>query len=253
LKILKAALIKNSDNPGSFRKAGYLAARGITALRYALSSQDGAEADMASRMAGKPVPPEDSFRHLSFTFSVISLSALVARADGDVTREEYLAFRDAFPLTGGICGKIRQLFLLACQSKTPYSVHVQQIKTLFPGQKELFISLLDRMFRIATADKSLTCEEGRILAKIAKMLDLSPAEYSMLHDRHSRPALAHNVLGVKKRSARRLIKQRYHLLMKRYHPDRFAGHPISPEVESLLKLKSAEITRAYRTLTKKAA
>jgi hypothetical protein len=55
-----------------------------------------------------------------------------------------------------MCGKIRQLFLLACQSQTPFSAHVQQIKSLFPQQIELYISLVERLFRIATADKPLS-------------------------------------------------------------------------------------------------
>ncbi len=152
-----------------------------------------------------------------------------------------------------MCGKIRQLFLIACQSKTPPAFHAQQIKQLFPQQIELFISLVDRLFRIATADKPLSREEERLLAKIAHCLGLNPGEYSMLHDRHSRPLPPHIVLGVEKRSPRNIIKKHYHALLNRYHPDRYSSIPVSPEVKMLLTLKTSEISQAYRTLTRKAA
>ncbi len=232
----------------------YLPMRGVTALRYMFSGiKNDVIPGISEGIMDISTPSEKSFKHISFTFAAISLSALVARADGTVSKEEYLAFRDSFPLTGGMCGKIRQLFLLACQSQTPLSSHILQIKILFPQQMELYISLVDRLFRIATADKPLVREEERLLAKIAHSLGLSPAEYSMLHDRYSRPLAAHVVLGVAKRSPKNIIKQKYYMLMNRYHPDRYSAAPTSPEVQMLLTLKSAEISHAYRKLTTKAA
>ncbi len=249
--------IKGLPNLGNsnldwLRGCAKLPKRGATALRYILSGTDDTGIKSGKTIINA-LPGEDSHKHISFTFAAISLSALVARADGNVTKEEYLAFRDSFPLTGGMCGKIRQLFLLACQSQTPFSAHVQQIKSLFPQQIELYISLVERLFRIATADKPLSREEERILAKIARLLGLNPAEYSVLHERYSRPLPPHIVLGVQKRSPRIIIKKHYHILMNRYHPDRYAATGVSPEVQMLLTLKTSEISQAYRALTKKAA
>lgn len=232
----------------------HLPTRGIAALRYTIySSNDEDNHLVIDGVVENIVPEETSSKHVSFTFAVISLSALVARADGMVSRAEYLVFRDSFPLTGGMCGKLRHLFLLACKSQTPLVTHVQQIKNLFPQRTELFVSLMDRLFRIATADKSLAREEERLLAKIAHSLGLSPSEYSALHDRYSRPLAPHAVLGVAKRSPKAVIKQKYHVLMNRYHPDRYNSVPVSPEVQMLLTLKSSEISQAYRALTRKMA
>ncbi len=232
----------------------HLPMRGVVALRYIFSAGDTTDIPPLPEEAMENITPKEApFKHISFTFAAISLSAMVARADGTVSKEEYLAFRDAFPLTGGMCGKIRQLFLLACQSQNSPTSHVQQIKYLFPGQIDLFISLVDRLFRIAVADKPLSREEERLLAKIAHSLGLSPAEYSALHERYSRPLAPHVVLGVERRSPKNIIKQQYLKLMNRYHPDRYAQTKVSPEVQMLLTLKSSEISQAYRTLTRKAA
>ena|GEM_PF-2444420 len=237
-----------------------LFSRVFTAIRYSYS---GFMADEVKEITGSGFNSATvseninlhtpSQKDLSFTFAVISLSAQVARADGVVSKAEYLAFRDAFPLTGGICGKIRQLFALSCQSKIPFSQHIAEIKAIFPQQKELFMSLVERLFRIAAADKPLVTGEAILLAKIARGFELTPSEYSALHDKYSRLPTPQLVLGVKKRSPRAIIKQRYYALMQRYHPDRFAGSQISPEVQLLLTLKTAEISEAYRRLTKKVA
>ena len=84
-------------------------------------------------------------------------------------------------------------------------------------------ALLDRLFHIAVADAPLSREEQRLLAQISHMLELTPAEYSRLHDIYTHPIPPHHVLGVKKHSPRDAIKKRYHALMRRYHPDRFAA------------------------------
>lgn len=232
--------------------------RGIVLLRYIFSGTEPVDQnpdimEIPAKVSSEATSGEASEKHISFTFAAIFLSALVARADGTVSKDEYLAFRDSFPLTGGICGKIRQLFLIACQSKTPYSFHVQQIKNLFPQKKELFISLTERLFRIAVADKPLSREEERLLAKISHSLGLSPAEYGSLHDRYSRPLAPHVVMGIEKRSPREIIKKRYHALMSRYHPDRYSAISVSPEVRMILTLKTAEVNNAYNMLTRKVA
>jgi len=256
------AKIGISDKLGGFLEILYFGKRCITSFRYIILKNNELEEKTGLITSGRSaydLPQEsapnkqDSFKHVSFTFALISLSAAVAKADGGVSREEYLAFRDCFPLSGGICGKIRQLFLLACRSKIPVSVYTTQIKQLFPQQKELFISLVDRLFRIATADSKLSGEESRVIAKIAHLLDLTPAEYSGIYDRYSRPKTPYLVLGVERKSPLAVIKNRYRTLMKRYHPDHYGGNTISPEVKMILTLKSTEINQAYRILSKRAA
>lgn len=197
-------------------------------------------------------PRDEAFKHLSFTFAVIALSARVACADGRLTREKYVAFREAFPLMGGLCGKIRKLFTLACKNTAPYEHYVMQIKHTFPRQMSLFISLVERLFSIARADGEIAREEERILARIAYLFGLSAGEYTAIRDRHMRPK-AHEVLGVDKKAKRPALKKHYHNLMRQYHPDRYASESLSPEVEMLLRLKVSEINEAYRVLSKKAA
>jgi len=198
-------------------------------------------------------PQDHAFKNLSFTFAVIALSARVACADGQLTREKYIAFRDAFPLVGGLCGKLRKLFTMACENKAPLEYYITQIKYTFPRQMDLFYSLLDRLFRIAASDGTLSRKEDRMLAKISHLLDLSAAQYTELRERYSQPPKPHQVLGVEKKIKSAPLKKHYHILMREYHPDRYAGQILSPEVDMLLRLKVSEINQAYKALSKKAA
>lgn len=196
----------------------------------------------------KALSPDDSFRQLSFTFALIALSARVACADGKLTSEKYLAFREVFPLKSGICGKIRELFSLACSDTTPTAHYANQILSLYPGKQDLYAAVVDKLFRIAAADGHISEAEEWTLTEIAQSLQLGAGHFSTLLARYHRPAAAHAVLGVPADITASALKKRYHELMRRYHPDRLATEAASPELRLLLKLKSTEINDAYRVL-----
>lgn len=215
---------------------------------------------MVYRMEGMSPPPErkiaapsdEGFRNISFTFALIALSAQVARVSGPLTQARYVAFREAFPLRGGMCGKIRRLFALAFANPAPIEHYVAHVQSTFPRRLDLFGSLVDRLFRIATAEGRPPQEAERMLARIARQLDIGAGEFSRIRERHLHPK-AHEVLGVKRRTPAAALKTRYRQMMRMWHPDRFAGEMLSPEVELLLQLKSSEISRAYRRLSGRAA
>jgi len=221
----------------------------LAGLRYRLHGRRA----LPEGVRGGHIPQDDGFKHLSFTFAVIALSARVACADGMLTRDKYLAFRESFPLKGHLCGRIRSLFTLACEDPVPVERYALQIKDAFPERPELFISITERLFAIAAADGKISHEEEYLLAAIAHVLDVSPANYARMLVRYGHPAPAHTVLGIGRRATSGMVKRRYRELMRLYHPDRFAGVPLSPDIETLLKLKASEINKAYRRLSKRAA
>lgn len=207
--------------------------------------------------------PPDSIAHLksgetpgkqiSFTFSVIALSAHVARANGNITQEKYLAFREVFPLSDNMCQKIRELFVLACEDEMPFTHYVNQIKYAYPNHKALFSSLVDRLFCIAAVDGTISPAEEKILAKISHMLELSASEYMEVRDHHMRASHAYHVLGVNRKSSPEDIKKQYRKLMRKYHPDHHASMAHSADIEMVLQLKASDINDAYSLLSKKAA
>ncbi len=198
-------------------------------------------------------PEDDTFRHLSFTFAVIALSARIACADGPLTKDKYIAFRESFPLRGGICGKIRSLFTLACENDTPAEHYTHQMKYMYPGKNDLFASVLERLFRIASADGDIGKNAEFLLADIAHGLDFTPAAFAEIRARYDRRSHAHIILGVSDGVKSATLKKRYHELMRRYHPDRFGTEELSDEIRLLLRAKTSEINAAYRVLAARAA
>lgn len=228
--------------------------RALAGLRYSLSGwlEETPESSLPKNI--KDIVPRDAgFRQISFTFAVIALSAQVARSGGPLTQAKYIAFREAFPLEGQVCGKIRSLFTLACENTMPYTYYVAQIRQVFPGNQSLFSSLVARLFSIASADGKLPASAERMLSRIAHMLDIGSGDYAAICARYDGSARPHEVLGVKKRTSSAALKTRYRELMKNWHPDRFASGNVSPEVAMLLRLKASEINDAYRALAGKAA
>jgi DnaJ like chaperone protein len=225
---------------------------GLSGFVYRLEHND-SQQRLPEHVIEKITPRDTSFKQMSFTFAAIALSAKVATLDGPLTREKYIAFRDAFPLKGGICGKIRKLFIAACDNPTPFEHYVMQVKYIFPRRMPLFNSLVERLFQIANANGSLSPEADHILTRVAHMLELKPADFSRIRERYTHRPRAHEVLGVEKKIKSAALKKQYRDMMRRYHPDRFASEELSPEVDLLLKLKVSEINEAYRLLKKKAA
>jgi len=224
--------------------------RASSALRYAASPRP--QAAKHDALSEALAPKEVEFRHISFTFAIISLSAKLAMTDGQLSRESYIAFRDAFPLNGGLCPKLRKLFVLACSDPTPMEHYANQIKHVFPRNQQLFSALVERMFAIASASPPISKPRERFLAKLAHTLEMGASDYSAIHERYT-SSKPHHVLGVKKKEGRAALKKRYYLLMQRYHPDRYAGEQLSPEVAQLLSLRTTEISAAYKALSRKAA
>ena len=232
---------------------GMTTGRAGVALKYVAGKKAAkAPARHDDALAEAFAPKDIEFKHISFTFAIIALSAKLAHADGVLTRESYIAFRDAFPLSGGLCPKLRKLFVLAVNDATPLEHTVQQIKYAFPRNRPLFQALVARLFAIASAHPPLGRKQEMLLAKIAHMLELSPAVYSALHEEYTKPK-PHHILGTSKKPKKQQLKKRYHTLMQRYHPDRYANEHLSPEVAQLLSLRTTEITAAYKALAQRVA
>ena len=199
------------------------------------------------------MPRDVQFRERSFTYAVIALSARVARGSGDLTKERYVAFRDAFPLQDEMCGKIRLLFAMACDDATPLAYYTAQINKCFPRRTDLSASIVSRLFTIACAGTPASRDDERILAHISHLLGLSAGQYTRIRARHLGSRKPHELLGVEHAAAPAAVKKRYRELMNIYHPDRYASGKISQELEMLLQLRSSEINAAYNQLSKRAA
>lgn len=192
---------------------------------------------------------DDEFRQMAFTFSAIALCAKLARVDGAVTKEEFLAFREVFPMQDHLSAKIRELFVAACDDTTDYLDHAKRIAGLFLKGSPVIMQLFDRLCVIANADHAMSEPELNYLRKVAVALGLTHKQFTDAMRRHLTPHTMnpYAVLGIASNISNEALKRRYHELMRLHHPDRMNASA-SVEMISIANRKVAQINEAYHKI-----
>ena len=215
-------------------------------------------------LAGRPGSPAaapraameeggEEFRRMSFTFAMIALAAKITRCDGGISRDEFLTFREVFPLQDEESEKIRRLFRLAWEDEAEAEYYARQVVYLYPGpgQAELRRELLFRLCAIALADGPLTAGELRLLSEVGRVFGYNRLQLGRVLA-SANPAMEPDplkVLGLKRGATLEQVRRQYHALMRLYHPDRVHAEISYPEAREVATRKSAAINAAYETLT----
>ena len=91
-------------------------------------------------------PPE---RSVAFTIAVIALSAKMAKADGLVTRDEVMAFREVFEIPPTEESNAAKVFNLARQDVAGFEDYAKRIKAMFDADEATLCDLMEGLFHIA--------------------------------------------------------------------------------------------------------
>ncbi len=125
-------------------------------------------------------PADDPRRRVAFTIAVIALGAKMARADGEVTRDEVAAFNEVFQVPPGEEAHMRTIFDLARRSTHGFESYARQIGRLFAGNKLVLEDLLGGLFHIALADGAVCAAEDQYLRDVAHHFGFTPQEYARI-------------------------------------------------------------------------
>src|ERR1051326_6566381 len=104
----------------------------------------------------------------AFTIGVIALGAKMAKADGIVTRDEVIAFKEVFKVPEGEMENVSRIFNLAKQDIVGYEAYANQLASLLKGNRKLLEDLLEGLFHIAMADGVFHPNEELFLADVAQ-------------------------------------------------------------------------------------
>lgn len=182
-------------------------------------------------------------------YSVVALGAALTRLSGQVSREEFLAFLQAFPVEENApASRMRELFLTAYKDRSPYSQYARQLSSLYePGHPELK-KVLENLFQIAVADAPLSDKEEDFLEHVAHIFGVSPEEREMIRRRYTVVLRnPYRILGVSPQDDDMSVKRAYHRLIRNYHPDRAEALGLSQHIASQ---RAAEINAAYDRICK---
>ncbi len=199
-------------------------------------------------------------RSVGFTIAVIALGAKLAKADGQVTRDEVTAFRRVFTLPPGEEKNAARVFNLARQDVAGFDAYARKIVTMFsdkdhPDNRALFIDLIESLFHIALADDVLHQDEEAFLAHTAEIFGLDQrcflAIRARLVDGVNRDPF--DLLGVPRDATPDQIRAAWRQAVKDNHPDAMIARGVPPEAVVLAERRLIAINAAWQELKARVA
>ncbi len=210
----------------------------------------GHKVDQARTERGGADPQE---RQVAFTVAVIVLSAKMAKADGEVTREEVNTFKRIFHIPPGEMRKVGKLFDEARQDSGGFEPYAEQIAFMFAGEPAVLEELLGGLFHIAMADGVMKPAELQYLRQVARIFRFDDRRFQRIHASFDRPEKSdpYEILGVDAKSSDADVKKAYRNLVRENHPDKLIAQGLPQEFVDLANEKMAAINGAYDTIEKR--
>ncbi|WP_195818509.1 molecular chaperone DjiA [Roseobacter sp. MH60115] len=189
-------------------------------------------------------PPE---RSVAFTIAVIALGAKMAKADGQVTRDEVTAFREVFHIASQDEQGAAKVFNLARQDVAGFEDYASRIREMFASQPETLRDLLEGLFHIAMADGFYHPNEDAFLERVTEIFGLPQAEFSRLRMRFAPDARQdpYAVLGVTPDTPPQEVRRAWRRLVRENHPDAMIARGVPEEAMQLAQKRMADINRAW--------
>ncbi|MEO1139338.1 MAG: TerB family tellurite resistance protein [Pseudomonadota bacterium] len=192
-------------------------------------------------------PPE---RTVAFAIAVIALGAKMAKADGQVTRDEVTAFREVFQIAQGDEAGAAKVFNLARQDVAGFEEYAQRIKTMFGDETDTLFDLMEGLFHIAIADGVYHPNEDSFLERVAEIFDLPDSQFRVLRSRFVPDAKPdpYAVLGVDPETSMTEIRKIWRAKVREMHPDRMVARGVPQEAIKLAEKRLIDINRAWEEI-----
>jgi len=190
--------------------------------------------------------PESDFR-----ISLLLLSAIVMKADGQATREETEFVGNFFVKKFGVAKAGSSMRVFNQLNKKNVSVDDVCIRVRRLVDYPSRLQLVHYLFGVAKADGNITAAEARVIGRIAERLGLHSSEFSSIHGMFYKVASvssAYQILGVTKDDSKEAIKATYRKLTLKYHPDKVAH--LGENVQREAREKYQKVVEAYETIKK---
>lgn len=186
-------------------------------------------------------------REVAFTLAVIALSAKMAKADGQVTRDEVDAFKQLFHIPPAEMGNVGKIFDEAKQSSNGFEQYAEQVAGMFIHQPSVLEELLGGLFHIAKADGIVHPAELDFLKKVAMIFGFDEHGFERIRASHipDDQTSPYEVLGVNPDAENDEIKSAYRKLSRENHPDTLMAQGMPQEFVDIANEKMAAINAAY--------
>lgn len=205
--------------------------------------------------------------------SIMALSAMIAKSDGNVSREEISFIKKFISSHFGIYGEeldsYAEAFNYGKNHPETYKEFTNVLREFYV-RRDVVIALAYLFVSIAMQNDSMSDVTDQLVRKILSELGLTEYEYSSIKNsfthqqgyyggqsdyttRESQSDLVKKyckVLDVDENANMTDIKKAYRKLVKEYHPDKLASESMPKEYEDFANKKIIEINEAYEYLKK---
>jgi DnaJ like chaperone protein len=197
-------------------------------------------------------PPE---RSVAFTIAVIALGAKMAKADGEVTRNEVTAFRQVFAIPPGEEANAARVFNLARQDVAGFDAYARKIRAMFPGDDKVLVDLMEGLFHISVADGRWHPLEEAFLERVAEIFGIGERCFRSLRARFVADAVAdpYDVLGIGADASLDEARAAWKQAVRDSHPDRMVARGVPQEAVKLAEKRLIAINQAWEEIARKRA
>ncbi|MBL4839017.1 MAG: TerB family tellurite resistance protein [Kordiimonadaceae bacterium] len=194
----------------------------------------------------------ENTKQITFTIGVIALSAKMAKADGQVTRQEVDAFKTVFRVPQSEMVNVGKVFDLARQHTAGFDAYARQLATLMKNHRHVLSDVLEALMFIAKSDGHVHPNELNFIRAVAKIFYYTPVEIDSFVHRHvgADPECPYTVLGVKPDIDDKTLKKKYRNLVRESHPDYLIAQGVPSDMIAVATRRAAEINTAYDEIVK---
>lgn len=201
-------------------------------------------------------PPEACpERTVAFTIAVIALGAKMAKADGEVTRNEVAAFREVFHVPPEEEANAARVFNLARQDVAGFDLYARKIRAMFQGDNKVLVDVLEGLFHVSVADGSYHPAEDAFLQEVARIFGVGSACFRAIRARHvpDAPRDPYDVLGLPANATLADARAAWKAAVRDNHPDRLMARGVPAEAVDLAQERLIAVNAAWEEISAREA
>ncbi len=192
-------------------------------------------------------PPE---RTAAFAIAIIALSAKMAKADGEVTRNEVTAFKEVFYIPKRNENQAAKVFNLARKDVAGFESYAKKISIMFKNDPQALFDLMEGLFHIAVSDGNYHPAENEFLQKVSEIFEMSELNFNRIRARFvpDSPRDPFDILGVSPDTPLKEIRNRWRKLVRDTHPDQMISRGIPEEAIRIATKRLSDINLAWESI-----
>ena len=209
----------------------------------------GVAGHIADRVTESPEVKEIR-NQLAFTAGVVALGAKMAKADGHVSKDEIVAFKEVFKVADPDLENVARLFNLAKQDVAGYDAYADQLAQTFRHDPQLLENVLEGLFHIAMADQVLHPAEEQFLADVAQRFGVGETHFRAIKSRYVALGTAdpYSILQISPDVDDSELKRHYRQMVLEHHPDKMIARGVPVEFIDIANKRLADINAAYEVI-----